>query len=113
YVGPLREIPDRYHGESHRGFWRIQLAPVRNDPPGSVIQDFVHHYRSPADEARWATGIAAWDAMVVIGNNLINEVNRWLAKLKTNYYLRICSYREIESDHAQWEYFSKPDDLKL
>jgi len=70
YIGPLREIPSRNY--------RPQVSP---------------------DEARWATGLAAWDLLYTDRNsNLMDEVNTWLSderRLHTSYRLERVEFKEV------------------
>ncbi|MEK8121658.1 DUF3696 domain-containing protein [Methylocystis sp. IM4] len=70
YIGPLREIPARSY--------RPQVTP---------------------DEARWATGLAAWDLLYTDHKGeLMKEVNEWLAdetRLRTGHRLERVEFKEI------------------
>jgi predicted ATPase len=70
YIGPLREIPSRGY--------RPQVSP---------------------DEARWATGLAAWDLLYTDRRGgLIEEVNGWISddsRLNTGYRLERVDFKEI------------------
>ncbi len=70
YIGPLREIPARSY--------RAQVTP---------------------DEARWATGLAAWDLLYTDRKSeLVEEVNRWLSdegRLRTGYRLERVEFKEV------------------
>jgi hypothetical protein len=92
YVGPLRQTPPRNH-----------------EPPRS------------ADVSRWATGLAAWDALKNATNGLVDDVSSWLSRedrLATGYEMKLRRFRELDessplmiqlkSDRA----FDDIDDLK-
>jgi hypothetical protein len=70
YIGPLREIPSRSY--------RAQMTP---------------------DEARWATGLAAWDLLYTDRKGeLMEEVNRWLSgenRLRTGHRLERVDFKEV------------------
>ena len=70
YIGPLREIPSRSY--------RAQVTP---------------------DEARWATGLAAWDLLYTDRKGeLMEEVNRWLSdenRLRTGHRLERVEFKEV------------------
>jgi len=70
YIGPLREIPSRSY--------RAQVTP---------------------DEARWATGLAAWDLLYSDRTGqLVEQVNQWLSdekRLRTGYRLERVEFKEV------------------
>jgi hypothetical protein len=70
YIGPLREIPSRSY--------RPQVTP---------------------DEARWASGLAAWDLLYTDRHDeLMKEVNDWLSdetRLRTGHRLERVEYKEV------------------
>jgi hypothetical protein len=70
YIGPLREIPARSY--------RPQVTP---------------------DEARWASGLAAWDLLYSDRKGeLMEEVNQWLSgegRLRTGHRLERTEFKEI------------------
>jgi hypothetical protein len=70
YIGPLREIPSRSY--------RAQVTP---------------------EEARWATGLAAWDLLYTDRKGeLMEEVNRWLSDetlLRTGHRLERVEFKEV------------------
>lgn len=69
YLGPLREIPPR--------LFRPRLSP---------------------DSARWARGLAAWDALHTDKGQLRDAVNVWLSsedRLGTRYSIQLQEYAEI------------------
>jgi hypothetical protein len=70
YIGPLREIPSRSY--------RPQVTP---------------------DEARWATGLAAWDLLYSDRRgDLMGQVNSWLSndlRLGTGYQLERVEFKEV------------------
>jgi microcompartment protein CcmK/EutM len=71
YVGPLREVPERHY----------QIAPT-------------------SEEGRWATGLAAWDALHRQGE-LRERTSRWLAgrsRLGSGYELRLRRVMELPSE---------------
>lgn len=70
YIGPLREIPSRSY--------RPQVTP---------------------DEARWASGLAAWDLLYTDREGeLMKEVNAWLSdesRLRTGHRLERVEFKEV------------------
>jgi len=71
YVGPLREVPGRHY----------QIAPTY-------------------EEGRWATGLAAWDALHR-QSELRERTSRWLARrnrLGSGYELRLRRFMELSSE---------------
>lgn len=70
YIGPLREIPSRSY--------RPQVTP---------------------DEARWASGLAAWDLLYTDRKgDLMEEVNQWLSsesRLRTGHRLERIEFKEV------------------
>lgn len=72
YVGPIREVPPR------------TFSPQKSPAP-----------------ARWAAGLAAWDALHADEGNLVERANYWLAsdkRLDSGYRLRLNRYRRLASD---------------
>ena len=89
YIGPLREIPSRSY--------RPQVTP---------------------DEARWASGLAAWDLLYSDRRGeLIGEVNGWLSgesRLGTGYQLERVEFKEVpvpSAFHLKFERGLNEDDL--
>ena len=89
YIGPLREIPSRSY--------RPQATP---------------------DEARWASGLAAWDLLYNDrSGDLMEEVNRWIsdeARLCTSYRLERVEFKEVPVPSALDQMFQRglsEDDL--
>jgi hypothetical protein len=89
YIGPLREIPARSY--------RPQVTP---------------------DEARWASGLAAWDLLYLDrGGDLMGEVNSWLSnesRLNTGYRLERVEYKEVPIPsvfHLKFERGLNEDDI--
>ncbi len=89
YIGPLREVPTRSY--------RAQATP---------------------DEARWATGLAAWDLLYNDrSGDLMEEVNRWIsdeARLRTSYRLERVEFKEVPVPSALDQMFQRglsEDDL--
>jgi energy-coupling factor transporter ATP-binding protein EcfA2 len=89
YIGPLREIPSRSY--------RPQVSP---------------------DEARWASGLAAWDLLYTNRNSdLMEEVNGWLSdenRLHTGYRLERVDFKEIPVPslfHQMFERGLNEDDI--
>jgi len=73
YVGPLRDVPPRNY------------APVLS-----------------TDEARWASGVAAWDSLYSKGDQLVGKVSDWLSaesRLNSGYSLRMHKYKELDVEH--------------
>jgi hypothetical protein len=80
YIGPLRKTPPRF------------FSPLRTE-----------------DEARWSSGLAAWDVLARADTELIREVNTWLARedrLKCGYQIERKQYKELDINHpllqAEW-----------
>ncbi|MBU5614462.1 AAA family ATPase [Geomonas azotofigens] len=72
YLGPIRETPPRNH------------KPLRSD-----------------DEARWSSGLAAWDLLYNSPTAFCQEVSDWLHKedkLNTGYSLRMLRYKRLDMD---------------
>jgi hypothetical protein len=89
YIGPLREIPARSY--------RPQVTP---------------------DEARWASGLAAWDLLYSDrGGELLGQVNRWLSqesRLGTGYQLERVEFKEVpvpSAFHLKFERGLNEDDV--
>ena len=73
YIGPLRKTPPRF------------FTPIRTE-----------------DEARWSSGLAAWDVLARADKELIQEVNVWLARedrLKCSYQIERKQYKELDINH--------------
>jgi len=71
YLGPLRETPPR------------NFEPLRHDDP-----------------ARWANGLAAWDALYLASNELLGEVSDWVSgpnRLAAGYLLRRTEVLELDA----------------
>ena len=74
YLGPIREVPERNNAE----------------------------VKSP-DPARWANGLAAWDALYSQGDELIKKTNHWLAsdeRLDSGYRVELEEFRRI-NEHGR------------
>jgi hypothetical protein len=89
YIGPLREIPSRSY--------RPQVTP---------------------DDARWASGLAAWDLLYSDrGGDLMGEVNGWLSgesRLGTSYQLERVEFKEVpvpSAFHLKFERGLNEDDI--
>jgi AAA domain, putative AbiEii toxin, Type IV TA system len=89
YIGPLREIPSRNY--------RPQVTP---------------------DEARWASGLAAWDLLYSDRDGkLMGEVNSWLSdenRLGTGYRLERVEFKEVpvpSAFHLKFERGLNEDDI--
>jgi AAA domain, putative AbiEii toxin, Type IV TA system/Protein of unknown function (DUF3696) len=89
YIGPLREIPSRSY--------RPQVTP---------------------DEARWASGLAAWDLLYTDRKGeLMTEVNHWLSdesRLRTGHRLERVEFKEVPVPSAFHQMFERgltEDDL--
>ncbi|AJY69761.1 AAA family ATPase [Geobacter anodireducens] len=71
------------------------IGPIRKTPPRNY---------SPVnsrDDARWSSGLAAWDLLYQRDLTFINEVNRWLAsdnRLNTGYSVKLKRYKELDLD---------------
>ena len=76
YVGPLRDAPPR------------QFMPPKRD-----------------NEARWATGLAAWD-LLASNNDIRQEVSQWLSdteRLNTGYRIELYQFEEGDlADLQEW-----------
>jgi len=73
YIGPLRKTPPRF------------FTPLRTD-----------------DEARWSSGLAAWDILSKADTELIREVNAWLGRedrLHCGYQIERKQYKELDINH--------------
>jgi len=73
YIGPLRKTPPRF------------FSPLRTE-----------------DEARWSSGLAAWDILSKADTELIREVNAWLAmedRLNCGYQIERKQYKELDINH--------------
>jgi hypothetical protein len=80
YIGPLRKTPPRF------------FSPLKTE-----------------DEARWSSGLAAWDVLARADTELIKEVNTWLARedrLNCGYQIERKQYKELDINHpllhAEW-----------
>jgi len=75
------------------------LGPIRNVPK----RDF--EAALTPDEARWADGTAAWEALLNGNETLVNEVSRWMAdedKLATGYQVARWKFKEIDVGTLNW-----------
>lgn len=75
------------------------LGPIRNVPK----RDF--EASLTPDEARWADGTAAWEALLNSDDSLVDEVSRWMAdndKLATGYEVARRKFKEIDVDTLNW-----------
>lgn len=72
YIGPIRKTPPRIY------------SPVRTE-----------------DEARWSSGLAAWDLMYTSSPSFIESVNAWVSaehRLNTGYRVNLKRYKELDLD---------------
>lgn len=70
YIGPIRKTPPRF------------FTPVRTE-----------------DEARWTSGLAAWDVLNRADDEFIQKVNGWLAnenRLNSGYRIEVKRYKEVD-----------------
>ncbi|WP_412481109.1 DUF3696 domain-containing protein [Azonexus sp. IMCC34839] len=75
------------------------LGPIRNVPK----RDF--EAALTPDEARWADGTAAWEALLNGNESLVDEVSRWMAdedKLATGYEVARRKFKEIDVGTLNW-----------
>lgn len=75
------------------------LGPIRNVPE----RDF--EAALTPDEARWADGTAAWEALLNGNESLVDEVSRWMAdedKLATGYEVSRRKFKEIDVGTLNW-----------
>lgn len=75
------------------------LGPIRNVPE----RDF--EAALTPDEARWADGTAAWEALLNDNESLVDEVSRWMAdedKLATGYEVARRKFKEIDVGTLNW-----------
>lgn len=75
------------------------LGPIRNVPE----RDF--EAALTPDEARWADGTAAWEALLNGNEALVDEVSRWLAdedKLATGYEVARRKFKEVDVGTLNW-----------
>lgn len=75
------------------------LGPIRNVPE----RDF--EAALTPDEARWADGTAAWEALLNGNESLVDEVSRWMAdedKLATGYEVARRKFKEIDVGTLNW-----------
>ena len=75
------------------------LGPIRNVPE----RDFVAALTP--DEARWADGTAAWEALLNGNESLVNEVSSWMEddkKLATGYAVETYPAREVPDSVLNW-----------
>lgn len=70
YIGPIRKTPPRF------------FTPVRTE-----------------EEARWTSGLAAWDVLNRADDEFIQKTNTWLAnenKLNSGYRIEVKRYKELD-----------------
>jgi predicted ATPase len=75
------------------------LGPIRNVPE----RDF--EAALTPNEARWADGTAAWEALLNGNDALVDEVSRWMAdedKLATGYEVARRKFKEIDVGTLNW-----------
>ena len=75
------------------------LGPIRNVPE----RDF--EASLTPDEARWADGTAAWEALLNGKESLVDEVSRWMSdedKLATGYEVTRRKFKEIDVGTLNW-----------
>jgi hypothetical protein len=75
------------------------LGPIRNVPE----RDF--EAALTPDEARWADGTSAWEALLNGKESLVDEVSRWMAdedKLATGYEVSRRKFKEIDVGTLNW-----------
>jgi hypothetical protein len=70
------------------------LGPVREIPPRNFVSA-----RSP-DVSRWASGLAAWDALLEGSEQLVSEASAWLSRpdrLDTGYRVERRRYKKLDA----------------
>jgi len=94
-VGCLNELllaPGRILRQGLRGF--RYLGPLRQIPPRN------YEPARSQDEARWASGLAAWDALHRNGEEFVRSVSDWMFRpdrLDAGYELRLKRYKELDA----------------
>ena len=81
--------------ETLQGFRYI--GPLRKIPPRGYVP-----MKSPV-ESRWADGMAAWDRLYLREEAFTKRVSEWLSgekRLNSGYWLKMRTYREIDSDNS-------------
>ncbi len=76
YLGPIRNVPERD--------FEAELTP---------------------DEARWADGTAAWEALLTRDESLVSEVSEWMSsneKLATGYKIARRNFKEVDVGTLTW-----------
>lgn len=76
YVGPIRNVPTRN--------FKASLTP---------------------NEARWADGTAAWEALLTGNASLVDEVSAWMSgedRLATGYELERLAFKEVDVGTLNW-----------
>lgn len=69
------------------------IGPLRQTPPRN------HESPRSQDLSRWASGLAAWDALKTSENERVEEISDWLSRgdrLDTGYQLKIRRFRELD-----------------
>lgn len=75
------------------------LGPIRNVPARNFVPSLT------PDEARWADGTAAWDALLSGDESLVEAVSRWMSdedKLGTGYEVGRRSFKEVDVGTLNW-----------
>ncbi|MEW6614962.1 MAG: DUF3696 domain-containing protein [Thermodesulfobacteriota bacterium] len=76
YIGPIRKTPPRF------------FTPLRTE-----------------EEARWTSGLAAWDVLNRADDEFIQKTNTWLSsenKLNSGYRIDIRKYKELDTASSLW-----------
>jgi len=79
-------------------FTSTYIGPLRDVPPRGFQPQLV------TDDARWANGLAAWDAILSAGqreSRLLDNLNSWLSeqdRLDSGYSFEVKEYRRIDKD---------------
>ena len=66
----------------------------------------------PATAPSWASGRAAWDALISDNERLVADTNRWLteeSRLNSGYEICVAKHRELPEDGKLWRELSKDD----
>lgn len=89
------------------------IGPIREVPPRSFTP------RKTPEASRWANGLAAWDALYMDKDKIVQRANQWLAsdkRLASGYRLLLKRYRELDADGrlmAAMENEQSLDDLQV
>jgi hypothetical protein len=73
----------------------LYLGPLREIPSRSFLLE-----RSP-EQARWASGLAAWDVLQQATDDFIDEFNKWFTgpdHLNTGYSIFLSRFKEVEDN---------------